>query len=63
MYKPLPDDALILRRYTADWAAPDDRKVNPWDINERNPTDTGTMGTIPGPVIECTSSLTHAGGR
>ena len=33
--------------------APDDRKVNPWDVNEPDPTDTGTMGTIPGPVIEC----------
>ena len=32
---------------------PDDRKVNPWDLNELNPTDNGTMGTIPGPVIEC----------
>ena len=53
MYKPLPTDALILRRYTPNWAAPEDRKVNPWDLNEPNPTDSGTMGTIPGPVIEC----------
>jgi plastocyanin/FtsP/CotA-like multicopper oxidase with cupredoxin domain len=59
MFQPVRDsdgdvaDALILRRYTANWAAPDDRKINPWDINEKNPTDTGTMGTIPGPVIEC----------
>lgn len=53
MFKPLSQDALILRRYTADWAAPDDRKVNPWDLNEPDPTDSGTMGTIPGPVIEC----------
>lgn len=53
MWKPLPEEALILRRYTANWAAPDDRKVNPWDANEPNPTDSGTMGTIPGPVIEC----------
>jgi FtsP/CotA-like multicopper oxidase with cupredoxin domain/plastocyanin len=59
MFEPVRDsegdvtDALILRRYTANWAAPDDRKVNPWDINERDPTDNGTMGTIPGPVIEC----------
>jgi plastocyanin len=53
MYRPLSADALILRRYTQNWAAPDDRKVNPWDLNEPNPTDTGTMGTIPGPVIEC----------
>jgi plastocyanin len=53
MYKPLTGDALILRRYTANWAAPDDRKVNPWDLNEPDPTDSGTMGTIPGATIEC----------
>lgn len=53
MRKPLAGDALILRRYTENWAAPDDRKVNPWDLNEPDPTDHGTMGTIPGPVIEC----------
>jgi FtsP/CotA-like multicopper oxidase with cupredoxin domain/plastocyanin len=46
-------DALILRRYTKDWQAPDDRKVNPWDLNEPDPTDNGTMGTIPGPTLEC----------
>ena len=48
-----PHNALILRRYTENWVAPDDRKVNPWDVNEPDPTDAGTMGTIPGPVIEC----------
>jgi FtsP/CotA-like multicopper oxidase with cupredoxin domain/plastocyanin len=67
MYNPLRDgdgnvkDALILRRYKPPtqpdesdaWTVPDDRKVNPWDLNELNPTDNGTMGTIPGPVIEC----------
>lgn len=67
MYAPIRDgsgnimDALIYRRYKAPlkndesdaWTIPDDRKVNPWDINEPDPTDTGTMGTIPGPVIEC----------
>lgn len=52
MYKPMTEDALIFRRYTANWAKPDDRKVNPWDINEKDPTDSGTMGTIPGAVIE-----------
>src|SRR4051794_32581259 len=51
--RPLAGDALILRRYTKDWKAPDDRKVNPWDLNEADPTDAGTMGTIPGPTIEC----------
>ena len=30
----------------------DDRKVNPWDLNEPDPTDNGTMGTIPGATIE-----------
>jgi plastocyanin/FtsP/CotA-like multicopper oxidase with cupredoxin domain len=57
----LVDEALILRRYKppakADksdaWTIPDDRKVNPWDLNEPDPTDKGTMGTIPGAVIEC----------
>ncbi len=67
MYNPIRDDAgavtdaLILRRYRppllADqsdaWTVPDDRKVNPWDLNEHNPGERGTMGTIPGPVIEC----------
>jgi FtsP/CotA-like multicopper oxidase with cupredoxin domain len=53
MYKPLTEDALILRRYTPNWAAPDDRKINPWDLNEPDPTDAGTMGTIPGATIEC----------
>lgn len=66
MFNPLRDsdgkvkDALILRRYKPPtqqdqsdaWTVPDDRKVNPWDLNEPDPTDTGTMGTIPGPVIE-----------
>ena len=27
--------------------------MNPWDLNEHNPGETGTMGTIPGPVIDC----------
>lgn len=65
MFKPLMKggkriDALILRRYKPPakpdgsdaWTVPDDRKVNPWDLNEPNPSENGTMGTIPGPVIE-----------
>jgi FtsP/CotA-like multicopper oxidase with cupredoxin domain len=44
-------NALVYRRCTANWAAPDDRKINPWDLNEPDPTKTG--GTIPGPVLEC----------
>ncbi len=53
MFQPLSQDALIFRRYTENWAAPADRKVNPWDLNEPDPTDGGTMGTIPGATIEC----------
>jgi hypothetical protein len=66
MSNPLRDgttviDALILRRYRPPaepdgkdaWTVPDDRKINPWDLNEHNPGESGTMGTIPGPVIEC----------
>jgi FtsP/CotA-like multicopper oxidase with cupredoxin domain/plastocyanin len=67
MFNPLRDsagnvkDALILRRSAPPtqpdgsdaWTVPDDRKVNPWDLNEPDPTDNGTMGTMPGPVIEC----------
>jgi len=44
-------EALIFRRDTANWEAPDDRKVNPWDLNEPDPAKTG--GTIPGPTLEC----------
>ena len=62
MYRPI--EALIFRRYAppqrddgADaWTVPDDRRVNPWDINEKDPSE--TMGTIPGPTIEC-----HVGDR
>lgn len=62
MFRPLKEDGLIYRRYKPPvdpanpvdaWTVPDDRKVNPWDVNEPDPTDAGTMGTIPGPVIEC----------
>ena len=67
MFRPLrkaddsADDALILRRYKPPtkkdgsdaWTVPDDRKVNPWDLNEPDPGENGTMGTIPGPTIEC----------
>jgi plastocyanin/FtsP/CotA-like multicopper oxidase with cupredoxin domain len=66
MFNPIRDsdgkavDALILRRYKpptkpndADaWTVPDDRKLNPWDLNERDPGERGTRGTIPGPTLE-----------
>ena len=53
MYLPLDAEVLIYRRCSSGWVDPADVKVNPWDINEPDPTDTGTMGTIPGLTIEC----------
>jgi plastocyanin/FtsP/CotA-like multicopper oxidase with cupredoxin domain len=53
MSVPLDGEALILRRYTANWRQPEDRKVNPWDLNEPDPGERGTMGTIPGATISC----------
>lgn len=50
LFKPLANEALIIRRYTANWAAPDDRALNAWDLNEWNPSQ--TRGTIPGATIE-----------
>ena|SRR5438093_13227016 len=47
MYKPI-EDALLLRRYDENWEKPQDQKVNPWDLNERDPTDNGTRVLYPG---------------
>ena len=57
MYAPV--EALLLRRYQPPtkpdksdaWTIPNDRRVNPWDLNEPDPSK--SMGTIPGPIIEC----------
>src|SRR4051812_12545734 len=59
MFNPLRDsngvvDGLILRRYKPPakldgsdaFTVPDDRELNPWDINERDPGENGTRGTI-----------------
>lgn len=50
LFRSLPADALIIRRYTPNWAAPDDHPLNPWDLNEPDPAK--TQGTIPGATIE-----------
>jgi hypothetical protein len=49
MYRATGREMLILRRYTAGWAAPADRPLNPWDLTEPDPA--ATSGTIPGPVL------------
>lgn len=50
MFKPLPAQALLMRRFTENWGAPDDRVLNPWDVNE--PAPTRTNGSIPGATVE-----------
>src|SRR5260370_17341405 len=47
MFRPLSQDALILRRYTPNWAAPDAPTVNPDHLNEPDPTNNLTMDTYP----------------
>lgn len=49
MFRPAGREMLILRRYTANWAEPSDRPLNPWDLTEPDPA--ATHGTIPGPVL------------
>jgi FtsP/CotA-like multicopper oxidase with cupredoxin domain len=46
-FRPTAGEVLVLRHYTADWAAPDDRLLNPWDLTEPDPAG----GAIPGAVI------------
>lgn len=50
MFRALANEALIIRRYAANWTAADDRVLNAWDLNEPNPSN--TRGTIPGATIE-----------
>lgn len=50
MFKPLAAQALVIRRYTANWGAPDDRALNAFDVNEPAPAQ--TRGTIPGATVE-----------
>lgn len=49
LHRPTTRNVLVLRRYSANWAAPADRPLNAWDLTEPDPTD--TRGTIPGPTL------------
>lgn len=50
LFKPLAQEALILRRYAPNWSAPADQPLNPWDLSEPDPAQ--TRGTIPGATLE-----------
>ncbi len=49
LFRPADREVLILRRMAANWAAPDERPLNRWDLNEPDPKT--TRGTIPGPTL------------
>ena len=48
-YRPTSRDVLIIRRYRANWAAPDDQPLNPWDLTE--PAPAGRPGALPGALL------------
>ncbi len=56
-YLPATDDVLLIRRYTANWSAPMDAPVNPWDLTEPDPATTG--GGLPGAVLQRSGRRPH----
>ncbi len=48
-YLPVTGEVLVVRRTAADWAAPTDAPVNPWDLTEPDPVV--TAGGFPGAVL------------
>ena len=49
-FRAVSQEVLIIRRYSANWAAPADHPINPWDLAEPDAARTG--GTLPGAVLE-----------
>jgi FtsP/CotA-like multicopper oxidase with cupredoxin domain len=49
-HRPTAQEALILRRYTPNWAQPAGEAINPWDLTEPSPAQTG--GGFPGARLE-----------
>ncbi len=49
-HRPTTQEALVIRRYTANWAQPAGAAVNPWDLTEPGPAQ--TLAGIPGAVLE-----------
>ncbi len=48
-FRPVPQEVLVLRRYTPSWGQPVVEPVNPWDLTEPDPG--GSSGTLPGAVL------------
>ena len=49
-FRAVPQEVLVIRRYSANWAAPVDQPINPWDLAEPDAARMG--GTLPGTVLE-----------
>ena len=60
-FRPTPREALILRRMTDNWAAPDDRPLNPWDLTEPDPAQGNRRGdrVAPGDTFTYRWSAPH----
>lgn len=48
-FRAVPQEVLILRSYSAGWAAPADHPINPWDLTEPDPAV--GKGSMPGAVL------------
>lgn len=48
-FRAVAQEVLVLRRYTANWAAAADQPVNPWDLTEPDAARSG--GVMPGAVL------------
>ncbi len=49
-FRAVSQEVLVIRRYSANWAAPVDQPINPWDLAEPDAARMG--GTLPGAVLE-----------
>ena len=49
-FRAVSQEVLVIRRYSANWAAPADQPINPWDLAEPDAAHMG--GTLPGAVLE-----------
>lgn len=49
-FRAVSQEVLVIRRYSANWAAPADQPINPWDLAEPDAALLG--GTLPGALLE-----------
>jgi hypothetical protein len=49
-FRPVPQEVLVLRRYSSNWGEPVADPINPWDLTEPSPGR--APGALPGAVLE-----------